>query len=281
MPSAYGSASPFNHYLLIVFDSCRYDSFVAARPRHMRKLGKVERRWSYASWTAPSHYNLLTGLMPHTSPKRVYASEYYKNDFLKFNERLGGSGIEFQSLVPDLYLPPFLQRQGYRTHARVSMPVLNPHTILNCGFDSYKLMPRHNDFSAILAELQFPEDRPAFYLLNVGETHYPYALAGEPPDLWPKLSGVHGVFKQLDAKSLAKPRPFRAAKLEELRQRQIAAVRFLDGAMEQLFDTVPANTYITITSDHGELFGEDGYFGHGPIHHAKVLEVPFVEGKIR
>ena len=51
--------------------------------------------------------------------------------------------------------------------------------------------------------------------------------------------------------------------------------------VEQLFDLVPANTYITITSDHGELFGEDGYFGHGPIQHEKVYEVPFVEGKLR
>ena len=49
----------------------------------------------------------------------------------------------------------------------------------------------------------------------------------------------------------------------------------------KLFDAVPANTYITVTADHGELFGEDGYFGHGPIHHDKVYEVPLVEGKLR
>jgi arylsulfatase A-like enzyme len=275
---------PLHNYLLIVFDSCRYDSLQAARPRHLRKLGRVERRWSYASWTAPSHYNLLTGLMPHSSPKRVYASEYYKTDFLKFNERLGGSGIEFHSLVPSLYVPPFLQRLGYRTHARVSMPVLNPHTILNCGFDSYKLMPKHNDFSALLDELVFSEERPSFYLLNAGETHYPYALADEPPDLWPKISGVHGVFKRLDAKATPERKRgnlFSRGKLEELRQRQIEAVRFLDGQMERLFDMAPRNTYITVTSDHGELFGEEGYFGHGPIQHPKVFEVPFVEGKIR
>ena len=200
MPSVVPNGRTLCHYLLIVFDSCRYDSFLAAGPRHLRKLGRVERRWSYASWTAPSHYNLLTGLMPHRSPKHVYASEYYKADFLKFNERLGGAGIEFQSLVPSLYLPPFLQRLGYRTHARVSLPVLNPHTVLNCGFDSYKLMPKHNDFSAILEELEFSGERPCFYLLNVGETHYPYALANEPPDLWPRLSGVHGVVKKFDSK---------------------------------------------------------------------------------
>jgi arylsulfatase A-like enzyme len=78
-----------------------------------------------------------------------------------------------------------------------------------------------------------------------------------------------------------RPTGFNRSKLSELRARQVAAVRFLDGAMEELFDRVPTNTYITITSDHGELFGEDGYFGHGPIQHPKVLEVPFVEGKIR
>ncbi|HUA61647.1 MAG TPA: sulfatase-like hydrolase/transferase [Verrucomicrobiae bacterium] len=275
--------STLNHYLLIVFDSCRYDSFRAARPRHLRKLGQIERRWSYASWTAPSHYNLLTGLMPHQSPKRVYASEYYKAEFPKFDQRLGANGVEFQSLAPDLYLPAFLQRHlGYRTHALVSMPVLNPHTILNSGFDRYRLMPKHNDFGAILDALEFSE-QPSFHLLNTGETHYPYALADEPEGAWPRLSGVHGVFQSLGKRSSTgkRQRWFSAAQLADLRERQILAVKFLDSAMERLFDIVPRNTYITVTSDHGELFGEDGYFGHGPIQHPKVLEVPFVEGKIR
>jgi hypothetical protein len=60
-----------NNYILVVFDSCRYDSFIRARPRVIRKLGTVEKRWSYASWTAPSHFNLLMGLMPHASPSSI------------------------------------------------------------------------------------------------------------------------------------------------------------------------------------------------------------------
>ena len=188
-----------NNYILIVFDSCRYDSFLRARPKVMRKLGRVEKRWSYASWTAPSHYNLLMGLLPHRSPKHVFASEYYKKDFFKFNERLGEENIEFKSLVPQLYFPLFLKEKlGYRTHAKVSLPVLNPRTILNQGFDSYRLMADHNDMRAMVREMRFPKDRPSFYLLNVGETHYPYALPDEPPEEWPRISGVHGVFKHLD-----------------------------------------------------------------------------------
>jgi hypothetical protein len=277
-----------NNYILIIFDSCRWDSFVAARPKVMRKLGRVERRWSYASWTSPSHYNFLIGLMPHSSPRHVFASEYYKREFVKFNERLGCHDFEFKSLVPRLYLPVFLKETlGYRTHAMVSLPVLNPKTVLNQGFDTYKLMEKHNDMRAMLREMKFPEDRPSFYLLNVGETHYPYALPDEPPELWPRISGVHGVFKHLDDHIVGgklrsrKEKFFDQKKLDELRQRQIQAVRYLDGVVEELFDLVPKNTYITITSDHGELFGEDGYFGHGPIQHEKVFEVPFVEGKLR
>jgi hypothetical protein len=254
----------------------------------MKQLGTVERRWSYASWTSPSHFNLLMGLLPHASPKHVYASEYYTRDFFKYNERLGRTDIEFKSLVPKLYLPAFLKENlGYTTHAMVSLPVLNPLTILNHGFDTYRLMPAHNDMRAMVREMKFPEDRPAFYLLNVGETHYPYALPDEPPEEWPRVSGVHGVFKHLDehvvgGKLVARrEKMFDRSKLELLRQRQIRAVKYLDKVVEELFDIVPKNTYITITSDHGELFGENGYFGHGPIQHEKVLEVFLVEGKLR
>ena len=129
----------------------------------------------------------------------MFASEYYKKDFLKFTERLGIEGIGFKSLIPKLYFPAFLKETlGYRTHAMVSLPVLNPRTILNHGFDTYRLMDRHNDMRAMIREMRFPEDRPSFYLLNVGETHYPYALPDEPPEDWPRISGVHGVFKHLD-----------------------------------------------------------------------------------
>ena len=288
MANVLKKTAPRNNYILIVLDSCRYDSFIKARPRIMRSLGRVERRWSYASWTAPSHYNLLMGLMPHTSPKHVYASEYYKRDFLKFNERLGSDQIEFKSLIPRMYLPVFLKETlGYRTHAMVSLPVLNGKTLLNSGFDSYRLMSKHNDMRAMVRDLHFSEKQPSFYLLNVGETHYPYALPDEPPEDWPRISGVHGVFKHLDDHvvggklSKSKDKFFDDTKLEALRKRQVRAVRYLDGVLEEIFDTVPKNTFITITADHGELFGEDGYFGHGPIHHEKVWEVPFLEGKVR
>jgi arylsulfatase A-like enzyme len=90
------------------------------------------------------------------------------------------------------------------------------------------------------------------------------------------------VFKRLDDpdEQVAATEFFDQAKLRELQDRQIEATRYVDGVFTRLFDLLPANTWVIVTSDHGELFGEQRYFGHGPIMHEKVLEVPFVEGLV-
>jgi hypothetical protein len=269
--------------VVVVLDSLRYDSWVEAQPPNLAQLGKVERRWSYASWTAPSHYNLLMGLLPHTSPPEVYASEYYKQDFLRYRDRLNVKDVEFKRLLPSIFLPTFLRNTlGYRTHAMVSMPVLNPTTVINRDFDTFELMPTHNDMAAMVAQMDFTDPRPAFYLLNVGETHYPYATPGEDPSTWPRISGVHGVFKHLDEHKTddgtTNPTEFfDATALRALHDRQINTVTYIDTVFATLFNKLPENTWIVVTADHGELFGEERFFGHGPVMHEKVFEVPFVE----
>lgn len=288
-----GEAKAENNYIVITLDSCRYDSFMAAEPKNIPKLmgGKVEKRFSYASWTGPSHYNLLMGLLPHVSPQNEFASEYYKEDFLNYNKRFGTEGMEFGKLVPSLWMPEYLQQElGYTTHARVSLPVLNTKTNINRGFDTFQLMDSHNDMKAMIPTLKFGTDRPSFHMLNVGETHYPFVTPDQDPKDWPRISGIHGVFKHLDSQTVGgklvkdekAPKFFDQDRLDQLREMQINTVRYLDTEVfPMLFDTVPENTWITVTADHGELFGESGYFGHGPIMHEKVFEVPFMEGKIR
>src|SRR2546423_2785711 len=221
------------NFVVVILDSLRFDSWVAAEPQTLAQLGPVERRWSYATWTAPSHYNLLMGLLPHTSPPEVYASEYYKQDFIRYAERLGIPDMEFKSLLPSIFLPTYLKHSlGYRTHARVSMPVLNKHTAINRDFDSYELMPKHNDMAAMLPEMRFDGGAPAFHLLNVRETHYPYAEPDEDPSKWPHISGVHGVFKRLDERDEAGDagEVFDPAKLPERYGRPGHVVRDLGGA---------------------------------------------------
>lgn len=271
-----------NHIVFIIMDSCRYDACVAASTPNIDRIGKVEKRYSYASWTAPSHYTFTMGLLPHKSPTEVFASEIYKEEFVQWVERTGIEQISFHSFLPAISLPQVLGNLGYRTTARVSMPVLNQHTLISQHFDDYKLMDDHNDFAGMVEEMVFPEDEPQYYFLNLGETHYPYMLMDQ--DL-PIISGVHGVFKALgnDAQDNAEVNPgfFSQQTMDMLRGQQICCVEYVDRLIGKLMEKTPENTYFIITADHGELFGEAGYFGHGPIMHEKCFEVPFVEGYVK
>jgi hypothetical protein len=269
-----------DNLVFIIMDSCRFDSYLAAKRPNMDAIGAGERRYSYASWTSPSHYTYLMGMIPHDSPQGVFASEVYKKDFVKWVDRLGIPDLSFKSFVPQLSLPKVLQEQGYRTTARVSMPVLNPLSHLNRHFDDYKLMANHNDFAGMVKEIEFDESEPQFYFLNLGETHYPYML--DPKDM-PHVSGVHGVFKRMDDTlgAQVEDKFFDDAQMKDLHNQQIRCVEYVDQVLGELIAKAPTGTHFIITADHGECFGESGYFGHGPIVHEKVLEVPFLEGKKR
>ena len=107
--------------------------------------------------------------------------------------------------------------------------------------------------------------RPFFGFINFGETHAPYVFKGCegrcPDDVrarrmtWPPME--QGPTGRATA-------AFRF---------QMAAAEFLDARLPGLFDGLPGETIVVLTADHGDCFGEDGYWGHG-VNHPKVLEVP-------
>ena len=279
-----------NNIVWLVFDSARYAAFMAARTPAIDSIGPTERRFSYASWTAPSHYAFMMGLPPHANEPRMLAADVHRRDLALWQRRIGDEAhrISFADFAPSLSLPAFLRSIGYRAEAYVSLPVLNPHTPIAQHFDHFELMPTHNDLAAIVARLRFSRE-PQFIFVNAGETHYPYALPHEGPNDLPRIPGVHGVWRDLDdflnnAGDAARPSSgdairFDTESLRPLWQKQVACIEYLDGVVADLIEKAPPNTWFIITADHGELFGEGGYFGHGPVIHEKVFEVFFVEGK--
>ncbi len=272
-----------NSLVWMVLDSCRFDSFAAADMPNAQRFASlngtaIERRYSYASWTAPSHYTFLMGMVPHQNRAGVVASEIYQQEFRHWNTRLGVDGMDFSRFLPQLSLPKVLRELGYRCCARVSLPVLNETTLLSAHFDDYQLMDDHNDFAGMVRDMRFAPDRPSFWFLNLGETHYPYMLQDAS---LPRISGVHGVLESLDRPEESNAAAFFDPEtMQRLRRQQVRCVEHVDSLLPRLFEKCPPDTHLILTADHGELFGEDGFFGHGPIFHEKVFEVPFVEGKV-
>jgi hypothetical protein len=189
-----------NYIVWVVFDSARFDTFMAAHTPAIDSVGAAQRRFSYASWTAPSHYAFLMGLPPHANEPGILASEAHRRDLALWQRRIGcheSHTVSFADFVPTLSLPAFLKRLGYRTEAYVSLPVLNPSTLIAQHFDLFELMPAHNDLAAIVARLSF-DGPPRFLFINTGETHYPYVLPHERAEDLPRIPGVHGVWRDLD-----------------------------------------------------------------------------------
>jgi hypothetical protein len=236
---------------------------MAAKRPNISRLGEPRRCYTYATWTVPSHHVYMMGVSPHTSPKGVFASEVYKKDFVHWSERLNIPDISFKGFVPKLSLPGFLKENGYSTNAMVSMPVLNQTTAINNHFDRYQLMKSHNDFSAMIDQLIFDPNKPSFYLLNVGETHYPYTLPGESGEHLPRISGVHGVFKHMDdlvtegeqGKEVKTGDDFfHMDQMLQLKEKQRTNIEYLDTLFEKLYEKVPRNTHRMGTSGTDRLF---------------------------
>jgi hypothetical protein len=105
-----------NHIVFIVFDSCRYDAYMAAKTPNLDRIAKPDLRYSYASWTSPSHYTFLMGMVPHSSPKGVFASNVYRDEFRLWADRLHMpvEEVEFKNFVPQLSLPHFLKAHTAR-----------------------------------------------------------------------------------------------------------------------------------------------------------------------
>lgn len=274
-----------NHVICITMDSCRFDSYLAAHTPNIDRLGEVTRRYSYASWTAPSHHAFSMGLLPHENPPGILASEVYKDEFIDWEKRTGLSGIDFKSFLPNLTLTDVLNNLGYETIGRVSMPVLNANTPFARGFSDYKLMTNHNGFHEMVEAIDLPEDEDEtyYYFFNLGETHYPYMLKDES---LPIISGLHGVAKRVTdvdtpITKMSWEEFMTEDRMKMLRDAQIKAVEHVDRLVGEIFEkAAKGRTYLIVTADHGELFGEDNFFGHGPIVHEKVFQVPFVEGLI-
>lgn len=267
----------------IIMDSCRFDSYQRAKTPNMDRIAEGEQRWSYASWTAPSHHSIFLGQVAHKSPTKVLASEVYKQEYSLWVDRLDTPDLSFKDFVPELSLSKVLQNLGYWTVGRVSMPVLNPMTGMGRHFDDYKLMPDHNDFAGMLDDIEFTASQPSYYFCNLGETHYPYMLKD---DSLPRISGVHGVVKGMDD-AIARtgdlpteePEFFTKKEMQDLHDQQVRCVEYIDELLGSLIEKAPVNTHFIVAADHGELFGEGDYFGHGPIMHEKVFQVPFLEGR--
>ncbi|MBK8005270.1 MAG: sulfatase [Gemmatimonadetes bacterium] len=296
-----GAAAP--NILLLVLDTVRganlslygYGRPTAPVLTRLAERGVAfERAYSTAPWTLPSHVTLLTGRHPHAF--RADWWQPYQGHVPSMAEMLAGAGYTTGGFVGNTIncaLETGLGRgfDVYRDHA-VSLGeaieatslgrLLSGNRILRRWLATEQLPARRHAADVnreVLTWVRAQGERPWFAFVNYFDAHQPYV---PPPD----LAGAFGPAPpppSLVSRVWNGGRPWaRTPAFDDDTARMIAAydasIAGLDRAIGALLDSLPRGrpTVIVVTADHGEEFGEHGWFEHGLTLYPLALHVPLV-----
>lgn len=251
-----------DNFLIITLDSCRWDTYLKAKTPNLDSLLKLKKAYSQGTYTLPSHLSIYSGILPSVW-EEIPLYNRFKKDLFRVDIRpvLNEPYIMFPK---DTYnIITGLKKKGYNSYGTGAVGWFR-HPLLNQYFDKflYSGINLEKQVNFLLSCLNSNEE-PFFALLNIGETHEPYEYGGEI-----KETGV----------ARNRMRAFsNIGYLDKEHGKQIACLEFIDYHLNIFFNKLVKRTNlpttIIICGDHGECFGEDGFYGHG-FFHEKVMEVP-------
>lgn len=280
--------SPARHprAILISLDALREDAIGALSrsgsglhtPYLDRFATEAERffpHWAAEISTKPSHATMLTGL-----PARVHGCDRAERplpaDVLTLAERLRSSGAATAAMMS---LAPFF----------------HPRYGLDQGFDHYQLAAwsASQELRAARVWLSAHREQPSFLFLHLyaahsDQIHLPYEAPGSSPELVERHFGLsdygcrNGVcasklLQRINSDPTFEPLPREAEALRFLYDRGVEA---LDAELGKFFEDLRRtglweDALVIVTADHGEQFGEHGYFLHVTAHE-ETLRVPLL-----
>lgn len=239
------------------------------------------------TWTVPVHGSIFTGRLP---PE-------HGADFSE-----GGGGVSFMALSVGRMregfptLAELFARAGFRTALASANPTLDPSLGLTRGFEhvhvnrSIERAGRPGIVPELLREVLGAggDRRPLFLVLNLSAAHSPYEAVPAGVDWLPEtptvaLYGAPGG----DRRAAVMPRFVRGEMSPEERERTLAhvragydwGVRLADDQLAEALALLRADgragdeDVLVVTSDHGEMLGEEGLLDHGRTVAAGNLDV--------
>ena len=244
---------PVERDIIIVLESCRWDSYKAAKtPNFDRLLGKASE--------ARTNTN-------HTVTAFV--------DFVGYNDLprpvLDG-GVRLESKRVSFNYP----KRTKSFHLFLDNPHFDRTSLMLKGFidraETY-LSFRDNYYTHAEEIVAAAEDALKFLetfhaVLWFGETHYPYRTEYKSGFLREHKHRCSAFNRGLNSLS--------EGDINDMRQRQIAMIEHLDSVVGPFIEKFQ-HANITLTGDHGESFGENHKVFHGNDLHVCQFSVPFVE----
>jgi arylsulfatase A-like enzyme len=272
-PDVFGPSSPKPNVVIILVDTLRsdhlgvygYERDTSPEIDAIASGGTVfSTVYSVSDWTNPTIKSMFTGL----SPQSVMREAEYK-------EAIRMPLPEEVTTFAELF-----KERGYHTAALVDHPGINSLGNYDQGFDYYKLLFKEgaqgrgswgkaevdyvgDQFNARLDQYQ---QAPFLLYLHVNYPHLPF----QAPD------PCKGMFGPDDY-----PRPYSSRFHDQLVRAYDAEIRRTDDLIKNIHESLASrglleNTWLILTSDHGEGFWEHGLFEHGESFFNEVINVPLI-----
>jgi arylsulfatase A-like enzyme len=240
-----------------------------------------------APWTVPSHASLFTGEHP-----RVVGGHHehpaLRDESSTTAEVLAAAGYRTGAFVANPWVGGFNGlTQGFE-HQEALWEILRPvRAFAAFRLSAEWLAHRAGKGAALLTERALAwwdraGDRPSFVFLNLMEAHSPFHQvpgAGRYGVQNARTVGERAHLAQMHGpESIDYPRP---GEVEASQRLHAAGIRYLDETLAQLVEALRERgrldrTVIVVTSDHGDGFGEHGFYGHMGGLYEETLHVPLV-----
>jgi len=289
--------------IFIVLDTVRADhlsSYGYSRPTtpNLDRLAArgvlFENAIAPTSWTLASHASMFTGLLPHQNgadwwlplrpgPRtlaeilrsRGYATAGFVANF-DYCQKGWGLARGF-----DVYGDDSDTLRHNLAGTLLGTALIQPAYQHFCRFDALERQDAQQINQEVFQWLRRAPHRPFFLFVNYFDTHVPYLT--EPPydHRFGKLPNrlVHKLFDALQTHR--RVRGITSAERATLIAAYDNCLAYLDAQVGRLIDFLGRtpegrNTIIIVTSDHGEAFGEQGYYSHGYNLYRELLHVPLI-----
>lgn len=278
--------------VLVILDTTRWDHLGAAG-YDLRATSPVLDRWAQGAtvytnarapspWTAPSIASILTGLGPtlHGAGGRRVGEAPGTSDA----ERKANAYNALIASVPTL--ASRLRTEGYETVALSANGFFAYRNGLDAGFSRFVSYSgsgwegaREGASEAASVLKNRVPGAPTFLAVHFVDPHHPYTMRLPPPEgyapprdlnLVEAGSGKHRTVSLPAPSGPARRHPGSMQVLYD------AEIRWLDEALQGVFDAIPDDALVVVVADHGEAFGEHGQFMHGNTLYEELLRVPLV-----
>jgi membrane-anchored protein YejM (alkaline phosphatase superfamily) len=112
---------------------------------------------------------------------------------------------------------------------------------------------------------------PFFLWVHLMDAHFPYAAPSKP--LMRMFPGRWLSYATFFIKNNNFPLPSLASKSQLMGMYQ-ECIRYIDQSLKEFCSSLPPDTVIAVLADHGDAFGEHGYFGHPGNLYNEILKIP-------